>query len=508
MADVKGADVKGTDVKGADVKGADVKGAGSKGQLRIATAKVPASRAAAGLPVPASGARLPVPAGGKAARAQVEQLINDYQSDTAEILGQPDPLLARSALFTLMLLVGAALTWAALAHVDRIVMARGKVASAAPTVVVQPLETAIIKTLEARVGDVVKAGAVLATLDPTFNAADVAQLQAKAQSLDAQIARLEAEHQERPFALAAGQDNDYGRLQQGLWSERQSQYTSTLRDYDEKTARARSEITARQRELEQLAEQAKVVGEVETMRRALEERQAGTRLDLLRAREGAIEVRRNIALAKAALQQGLHNVQMAEAEKEIFVKQWKNRLTEDLVARRDERNALLEQLAKARKRLDLVRLVTPVDAVVLETADRSVGSVATAGQPLFTLVPLHAGLEIEAQIPAQDFSHVQVGDPVEIKLDAYPYLEHGMLLGAVETIAADAFTNREAPGTSSIVYKTRIRLVKATLDTAPESFRLVPGMPLSAEIKVGERSVLTYFLRPILRGLNEGLREP
>lgn len=489
---------------------ASVIGNESKGQLRIATAKVPAAQARAGVPVPVpvSGAGLPAPAGSKAARAQVEQLINDYQSDTAEIMGQPDPLMARATLFMLMLLVGVALAWAALAHVDRIVMARGKVASSAPTVVVQPLETAIIKTLEARVGDVVKAGAVLATLDPTFNAADVAQLQAKAQSLDAQIARLEAEHQERPFVLAAGLDNDYGRLQQGLWSERQSQYKTTLADYDEKAGRARSEIAARLRELEQLAEQAKVVGEVETMRKTLESRQAGTRLDVLRASEAAIAVRRDTALAKAALQQGQYNVLAAEAEKEIFTKQWKNRLTEELVTRRDERNGVLEQLAKARKRLDLVRLVTPVDAVVLETAERSVGSVASAGQPLFTLVPLHAGLEIEAQIPAQDFSHVQVGDPVEIKLDAYPYLEHGVLLGAVETIAADASASKEAAGTSSIVYKTRIRLVKATLDTAPENFRLVPGMPLSAEIKVGERSVLTYFLRPILRGLNEGLREP
>ena len=122
----------------------------------------------------------------------VARLALEFQPDAQEIEQRPPPAMARVTLYVLLALIISAVAWSSVSFVDRIVVARGKLVTTASTVVVQPLETSVVRSLEAKVGDVVHAGDTLATLDQTFSEADREQLYAKLQSLAAQIARLEA----------------------------------------------------------------------------------------------------------------------------------------------------------------------------------------------------------------------------------------------------------------------------------------------------------------------------
>jgi len=490
--------------------------------VKIATAKKAVSRAeheaaqqaqlaanhdaARTLPVASRSGPPPVAVGAE----RVARVIADFQSDTQEIVSQPDPLPARLTLFALALLVVAALTWAALATIDRIVIAKGKVISTQPTLVVQPLESAIIKAIHVRAGDVVKAGAVLAELDPTFSAADVAQLEARRDSLNAQIARLEAEYEGRAFVVPAGEPNLQVQLQDRIWSVRQSQFQAQMRQYEQKMAGLRSDLDSKRRQLVQLESQGRNADELMGMQQKLLQGPAGSRARVLDAERESLQVKQSLAATRSAIEQNEHELRSLEAEREVFVKQWATKISEDLVARRDERASAQEQLTKAQKRLSLVRLETPVDAVVLEVAPKSVGSVLDDAEPLFRLMPANTALEVEGQIEAKDVGHVRVGDPVEVKLDAYQFMEYGSLKGEVVTISEDSFQDKNAPPgqASGPVYKSRIKLVTTELPVVPDNYRLMPGMPAAAEIKVGERSVLRYFLRPVLRGVAEGLREP
>lgn len=243
------------------------------------------------------------------------------------------------------------------------------------------------------------------------------------------------------------------------------------------------------------------------MRTKLESSQVGSRLNSLQARDARIEIQRNLNIAERDIIERRHELQALQAEREAFAQQWLTRIVEDLVARRNDRDGAAEQLVKATKRKDLVQLEAPVDAVVLDIAQRSVGSVVNGAEAIMTLVPLNAELEVEASIDARSFAHIKVGDRATLKLDAYPYQEYGFLEGSVRTISEDAFTNRQ-DANAAPYYRARIKLEKKTLEKTPENFRLVPGMPLTAEIKIGERSVLAYLLRPILKGLDESMREP
>lgn len=465
---------------------------------KIETARVPANDA---VPRPSAS---PLD---KQAKARGKAAIGAFQKDTEAIQNAPDPFLARVTLHLLALFVIGLIAWASLSYLDKIVASQGKIISTEPNVMVQPLEMAAIKQVLVRAGDVVHRGQVLATLDPTFTQADVQQLESRLANADAMIARLEAEHDGKPFV--GGSDRyGYGTLQQALWRERQAQYQSQMQNYEEKLARLQSNVSKYEMDRVHLNERLKVVREIENMRSSLLATQVGSKLNLLQATSDRIDIERNLVLNQNELQGNRHDLQALLAERDVFIQQWNGKIIEELTTQSNEREALREQLTKARKRQSLVQLDSPVDAIVLEVSPKATpGSIAKEAEPLFTLVPVGSPLEVEANIDARELSFVQIGDKVRVKLDAYPYMQHGSLDGEVTTISEDSFSNKDDAG-GALYYRARIKLLTTTLDNVPSNFRLIPGMPLTADIKVGERRIITYFLRPILRGVDESLREP
>jgi hemolysin D len=177
-----------------------------------------------------------------------------------------------------------------------------------------------------------------------------------------------------------------------------------------------------------------------------------------------------------------------------------------------------EQLNKAKLRRALVELKSEGDATVLAVAKVSVGSVMQSGQQFITLVPSDASLEVEANISGRDNGFVHVGDPVAIKFDTFPYSQYGMAEGTVRVISADSFTAPEEarnstsglplPPSTEPFYRARIAIDRVGLHDVPAGFRTIPGMPVTADIKVGKRTVLKYLLGRIMPIAQEGMREP
>ncbi|MBV5335852.1 HlyD family efflux transporter periplasmic adaptor subunit, partial [bacterium] len=264
---------------------------------------------------------------------------------------------------------------------------------------------------------------------------------------------------------------------------------------------------AREQELGFLKSRLAILREVESMRAELEQAKTGSRLNSLIARDTRIEVERSLTRSETGVIEAQHEIEGIEAERDVFRRQWESRLVEELVTKRGERDGYLETLVKAQKRQQMVNLETPVDAVVLEVASRSVGSIIQSAEALFKLVPLDSRLEIEAKVEARELARIAVGDEVQVKFDTFAYQEHGMGKGVVKVISGDAFSDSKDTQTAPY-YKVRVELTDIGLRDVPEEFRLLPGLPVTAEIKIGKRSIMGYFLRPIPRGMNESMREP
>lgn len=431
----------------------------------------------------------------------------EFLPDADEIERRPLPRYTRLTIHTLAALMVFLVVWAALAEVDQVVTARGRLVTRAPNLVVQPLETSIIRSIDVRAGQVVRKGDRLATLDPTFAEADQAQLEGRHRSLDIQISQMEAELAGAPVMPAEGAGD--AALQARLTDERRANYRAQAARIDGNLARLRASLQTNRRDQQMLEDRVAALRETEQMQESLAEQRFAPRSRYLDAKDRRLEVERDLTLARNREQEIRRELASAEAEREGFANAWRQKLMEEMLAAVRERDSLAEQIRKGGVRRSLVTLNAPADAVVLEVAKLSQGSVAREAEALFTLVPLGSELEAEVQVDSLNVGYLKAGDPARVKFDAFPFQRHGTLAGTVATISEDAFRREgAAPKGSDAYYVTKVRLGSEPLRQMSAHARLLPGMTLSAEISVGKRSVLSYLVWPLTKGLGEAIREP
>jgi len=441
-----------------------------------------------------------------------EVAIRQFQRETAELQNSPEPARLRKTLHLAVALFISLLVVTLVMRLDRVVSTvAGSVVTTEPTTVLQALDPSIIRSLDVQEGDRVTAGQLLATLDPTFARADVAALTDQISSLDAQIARAEAELAQKAYAPSPGATGvaaQYNALQDAYFQERKGQFDAQVRSYDEQIAQTKATIAKLKNDLARYTDRANISKQIENMRAMLAASQVGSRLNLLVATDQRIEIMRSLELDQNGIDEAQHQLQAAIANRDAFVQQWFAQVSQELLKARNDRDNAKAQLAKAAKHQDLVRMEAPQDSVVLKLAKLSVGSVLKEGDMLVNLAPLRSPMEAEVHILARDIGFVRAGDRATIKLDAFNFVEHGTASGRVRWISEGAFTEDQNGTAVDPYYKARITLDDAALKNVPSGFRLVPGMTLSADIHVGTRSVFTYMLRGIIRGLNEAMREP
>jgi HlyD family secretion protein len=438
-----------------------------------------------------------------------DEVGHEFQPDAIELEGRKPPIVAHAVLYTLLALIVVALIWAAVSKVDIIVTAQGKLVTDAQTVVIQPLETSVIRTIDVRVGQLVRKGEVIATLDPTFAEADVAQVKQRIASLAAEIARLEAEQTERPYKLQGGGED--AKLQLDLFEKRAAEHQSRVAGLRADIARYEADLKGTQRTQLVLKDRLASLKQIEDMKANLKDQKYVSPMSVLESREKRLEVEADYEAAVNKGQQLEEQIRQAQSALDTFTRGWRQKIVDDLVKARRERDALTENLNKAERRSALVELRAPIDATVLELNKRSVGSVAKEAEPIATLVPQGVPLQAEIQIPADEIGFVRKNDQVRIKIDAFPFQRHGTVDGTLTAIGEDSFVAdggaRGRPMTKAF-YPARVGDLKSELKKVPADTRLTPGMTLVAEIKVSERSVLSYFVYPLVKAFDEGIREP
>lgn len=427
-----------------------------------------------------------------------------FQPPAVALEQRPPPLAARVILHTVVGLVLAFIVWASLAETDRIVVAPGRLVTTKPLIVVQPLETGVIRSLEVTVGAVVREGDLLATLDPTFVKADAKGLKERLDSLSAEAERLRSEIDGASFV--AGQDDPIRLFQAQLLAQRQAEYQARLSSLDATIAKLDASIVTNRGMQASLRERLRVSEEILGMREELLRRAVGSQLTVKEARLTVLGIKEQL-VAKAGEEHDLENeLTRARHERESYIQETRRASADKLLTAIREIDAATQELTKAERRSTLVDLRAPADAVVLEIAQRSVGSVARGGDSLVTLVPLNVPIEVEAEVNAADIGRIRVGDPVRIKLEALPYQQYGHIDGAIRVVTEDVF--RPDDDRKRTVYRSRITMERMALRHLPDGFRLIPGMMTSCEVNVGRRAVMTYLLHPVLRVFDESLREP
>ena len=467
----------------------------------------------------------------------IDSLIRIYGSEPGEIDEERVPRHIRSTLLVLTAMIVLLVSGTTLFPIDRVVTSTfGQIVTVDPTIVLEPLDVSIVKSLNVREGDKVKAGQLLAELDPTFAAADVNSLRMQIGSLDAQIARCEAELANKPFDFtpegspAAVQ---YASLQASYFLQRKTQREAQLHAYDAQIAEAAATIVRLQNDEKRYSDREKLARDLEGMRSQLIAKEEDSKINLLQATDAKTEMIRNVEIDQNTQIATQHELESVKATRDAFIQQWDATTSQELVKARNDRDAAKQELEKAVRHQDVVRLVAPADAIVLRMAKVSVGSVLQESQFFLELAKLDAPVEAEIYVEPLNVGFLRPGDDAALKLNPYHFVEHGWAEGKLRWISQGTFVvpqqasggtampgstaqgdmmsngpNADSGALSPPFYKARVAITKADLKNVPPDFQLTPGMTLTADIHVGTRSLFWYLVRGVVRGFNEAMREP
>jgi hemolysin D len=444
-------------------------------------------------------------------------VILEYQLPSTAIINMPMPRIARGFILTLSSMIAMLFAVAATVKVDRVVTATGLVVSRSPTVVVQPLETAIVRSIEVSPGDVVHAGQILARLDPTFATADMGTLVAQVASLQAQASRMQAEMEDRPFTYA-GLDPSMA-LQAAIHAQRQAEYDYKLENYHQKVDSLSATIARAHADIVSYGDRLAYAKSLEAMRKELEHLNVGSKINTLSAMDTRAQMQGSLDGAQQQATGGQRDLAALIAERNGYMQNWHAEIADKLTDTLGKLSDARELLNKAQLRRQLVELRAERDGTVLAVGKVSVGSVLQAGQQFITLVPTDAPLEVESNIAGSDDGHVHVGDAVDVKFDTFPYSLYGLAHGVVRTVSPDSFTSADeqrnptgavpvSSQNNGVFFRARITLDQINLRNTPANFHLIPGMPIAADIRVGQQTMLHYMLGKIVPMATEGMREP
>lgn len=448
-------------------------------------------------------------------RSDSNRIVPDaipFQVGIDVIIAENPTILLMSVFYLVIGLLISALVIASFVEVEMIVVANGRLTTDTPPLQLQPMERAIIRELKVRAGDVVTKGQILATFDATFAHADLSSLLSQQQDIQARIRRLEHEINQTPFEVGPSSNLDE-RLQSALLDRRQAEYRSRLLMFDEEILRLQANLRTTEDERSSLATLLKISKDVEGMRDTLQKSGTGSQLQYQDSKVNRVRTEQTYQEAGNRLTELRHNLESKKAERQTFMDEWARQLLDQLIMARTEASKLHEAVIKARRMSEMEVMTSPVNGVVLDVAKRATGSVLNPGELLITIVPDDAVLIAEIMLDSIDVGYVRQDDRVVIKVNAFPYQRHGVLEGRLQFVSQESFQGNNdgreniARNAGGAFHVGRVALSKTDLEYLPEGARLIRGMTLTADIKVGSRLLITYFLYTLTSVLDESLKE-
>lgn len=427
------------------------------------------------------------------------ELVREYRGE--------DPWRASALLFLLVACVATAFVWAGLTEVDDVTRADGRVVPSQQLQQVQASEAGIVVRLEVAEGDLAEEGALLAELDGTFAAAQVDEVAQRALALGARIARLEAEIDgEEPVFAAAELPGSAAIIasEAALFSARRAEMLAEIavletqrRQRLEERAEAAAEFATAQIQIDSYAREIEIIEPL--VRQRLEPETV-----LLSLNRNAAEAEGRAERASSALARG--EALLAEIDDRISALQLARRseTLNELSRTRAELAELEAQRPALSQRLARAELRAPVRSVVNRIMVPARGAVVQAGQILMELVPVDDTLLVEAYVRPADIGFLRPGLPVRVKLTAYDFSRYGGLDGRIVRIGADAVTR---PDREEAAYVIEVRTESSILDAEGAAVDILPGMVAQVDILTGQKTVLDYLLRPVVRVREEAFQE-
>lgn len=397
-------------------------------------------------------------------------------------------------------MVGMVLTiaWLVIGRVDVVASAQGKLIPSGSVKIVQSAGTGVVRAIHVHDGDRVKKGQLLVELDTTLSGADLQQARKGLMAAELDVARNRAIADALSglglhFTPPEGTPIDVAATQRRLIAAQVGSITATTASLAAARSSALSEADAARAQRDKLDETVPILDhEVEAMLRLDAKGYApGLRLlELQRQRRGEAGDRDVAAAQQArgqsdALKLGRQIDQTREEARRVALA--------DLAKAEGEAILRREEVTKATRRSGLQTLRAPASGTIQQLALHTVGGVVEAARTLMVIVPGDGGLEVEARVLNKEAGFVHEGQPVTVKIEAFPFTRYGSIPGTVVSISRDAVPDPKLGAT----YVAQIRLSRPDLIIDGKRTPLASGLGVVADIRTGSRRIISYLLSPV-----------
>lgn len=395
-----------------------------------------------------------------------KELKYDFMPSLLEIIERPAHKAGTVIIIGIFTLLIGAIIWACVSEIDVVITASGSVQPVGNLNVVKTYSGGTVKSINVSEGDFVEQGDVLIELDTEALEIDVNQLEKQRKILESQ----------RDIYKKIIGGSDLSAVKISDYSDDMKPYIQAILDSD---TGYRNSLANYENE-KSSAEINREIAEIQLEQYRISGSERQIRTQELSVQQFTLEV------SNAELQ--LSNT---KAQYSLQV----NSNISDINSKIDEINTNLE---KYRLSTEYQNITAPVSGYVNSVGVNTLGETVTAAQQLVTIVPDNTPNEMICYVKNTDIADVELGMEAEIKLEAYPYNKYGTVKGTVKYISPSSFANEQLGS---------VYIVKLEIDDSNENINIISGLSGAVEIKTGKRTVMDYFLEPIIKGFGESLKE-
>jgi adhesin transport system membrane fusion protein len=424
--------------------------------------------------------------------------------------------LARKVVWLVFSLVICILIWASFSKLDEVVIGQGKVVPSNSVQQIQSYEGGIVEKVLVSGGEQVKQGQMLVILDDTRFRSSFQEAEQQRISLQVKNERLKAELE----SVIVG---DYNTNWRNIIVVKHQPLQTQVVDIDA-VYQAQASYNERLRQLQaqlqlggqRIEQQEEALSEnrsiIATLKQSLALNQkelqwvidalttgAIAEIELLKLQREDVRIQGDIQTALLATRKLTAAKAQAIIERRNYALDFRTRAQIELDDTRSQLARLAETQTAVAEQLARTTIRSPIDGTVKNITVRSLGGVLKPGESIMEIVPLDDNLIIEAKLAPKDIAFVKKGLSSVVKFSAYDFVIYGGLIGRVDYISADALQDEEG--------KPYYRAHIVTESNRLNGYPIIPGMQADVNILTGQKTVMSYWLKPLLRARANALRE-
>ena len=417
----------------------------------------------------------------------------------------------RIGIFAGLVLILAVFAWAQTTAISGAVIASGAAEVRGKPKVVQSLDGGIVEEIRVSDGDLVQAGDVLLRLDPTLLRINLEMYRARLAETRSRISRLQAEQAgRRTLAFAydtehldglpleninAGQREIF-EARRDVMKGRKEQLREKIVQFGNQTSGVEGLISAKR---EQVAFIEQELGDVSALHAEGLARKSQV-LELQRQRSRLLG---EIAEHQSELARIRNSIRDTELDILQSERQFKEEVVTELGEAVMQAEELVLQIVTARKQLERIEILSPVDGIVHEMQVFNAGGVVPPGETMLQIIPVSKGVDFQVRVAPDAIDQVMKGQRAKVVFSAFNTRTAPEIFGTVSGISPSSITD---PATGQSFYRVTLAIPPEELARL-EGHEILPGMPIEAFLQTGERTVLSYLTRPLTDQLRRAFRD-